>query len=249
MLRIGAIGTVVLGLIAAAGASNLAAHEARAGEWTRYHNERFGFGLEYPANLFRVERTTEAGDGRVFAAREGEARLLVGALANDDHHSAKGYQDFLARTSYAEYKITYRPLGDDWLVLSGEADGKIFYEKAVFSCGGELISSFALLYPADKREQFDPIVARVANSFVPGTKTGTKTCRAAPSSASLRPAGEAKASPQRALSASAKSEGLSRGYSHVADRIARERGTDVILVLRRTTPPYDYKYVRGYASR
>jgi hypothetical protein len=245
MLRIGAIGAVVLGLAAAAGAGNLAALEARAGEWTRYQNERFGFRLEYPANLFRVERTTEAGDGRVFAAREGEARLLVGALTNDDHHSAKSYQDFLARTSYADYKITYRPLGDDWLVLSGEADGKIFYEKAVFSCGGQLISSFALLYPADKRDKFDPIVARVANSFVPGTKT----CRAAPSSASERPTGEAKASPQRAVGASAKGEGHSRGYSHVADRIARERGTDVILILRRTTPPYDYKYVRGYASR
>src|SRR6185295_14586832 len=246
MVRIGAIGAVVVGLVAAAsGSSNLKALEATAGEWTRYHNERFGFGLEYPANLFRIERTTEAGDGRVFAAREGEARLLVGALRNEDHLSAKSYQDFLARNSYADYKITYRPLGDDWLVLSGEADGKIFYEKAIFSCGGQLISSFALLYPADKRDKFDPIVARVANSFVPGTKT----CRAAPSSASVRPAGEAKASPQRAAGANAKGEGLSRGYSHVADRIARERGTDVILILRRTTPPYDYKYVHGYASR
>jgi hypothetical protein len=35
----------------------------------------------------------------------------------------------------------------------------------------------------------------------------------------------------------------------LADRIARQRGTDVIVIMRRTTPPYDYKYVRGYASR
>jgi len=216
--------------------------EATAGDWTRYHNERFGFRLEYPANLFRVERTTEAGDGRVFAAREGQARLLVGALRNDDHHSARSYQDFLTRNSYADYKITYRPLGDDWLVLSGEADGKVVYEKAIFSCGGQLISSFAMLYPADQRDQFEPIVARVANSFVPATKP----CRGAPSSANARPRVEAKAN-QRG--GAAHGEGLSRGYSHVADRIARERGTDVILILRRTTPPYDYKYVRGYASR
>ncbi|HXE69218.1 MAG TPA: hypothetical protein VN523_07660 [Hyphomicrobiaceae bacterium] len=242
MVRIGAIGAVVVGLVAAAsGSSNLKALEATAGEWTRYHNERFGFGLEYPANLFRIERTTEAGDGRVFAAREGEARLLVGALRNEDHLSAKSYQDFLARNSYADYKITYRPLGDDWLVLSGEADGKIFYEKAIFSCGGQLISSFAMLYPAAKRDMFDPIVARVANSFVPGTKA----CRATPSSASARQGVEAKANPQTGV-ANLKSE---RGYSHVADRIARKRGTDVILILRRTSPPYDYKYVRGYASR
>jgi len=243
MARIGAIAAIVAGLVAAAsGSSNLKALEATAGDWTRYHNERFGFRLEYPANLFRVERTTQAGDGRVFAAREGEARLLVGALPNEDHYSAKSYQDFLARNSYADYKITNRPLGDDWLVLSGEADGKIFYEKAIFSCGGQLITSFAMLYPADKREMFDPIVARVANSFVPGTKT----CRAAPSSASAHQGGEAKANPQRGAQAHAKSE---RGYSHIADRIARERGTDVIVILRRTSPPYDYKYVRGYASR
>ena len=121
-------------------------------------------------------------------------------------------------------------------------DGKIFYEKAIFSCGGQLITSFAMLYPADKREVFDPIVARVANSFVPGTKV----CRAAPSSASAQQGGEAKANPQRGADAHAKSQ---RGYSHIADRIARERGTDVIVILRRTSPPYDYKYVRGYASR
>ena len=246
MLRIGAIGAMVLALLAASSGSNsLEALEASAGDWTRYDNERFGFRLEYPANLFRIERTTEAGDGRVFAAREGEARLLVGALRNEDHHSAKSYQDYLARNSYADYKITYRPLGDDWLVLSGEANGRIFYEKAIFSCSGQLISSFAMLYPADKRDLFEPIVARVANSFVPGTKP----CRGAPNSASPRQGVEAKANPQRGAGASAKSEHHSRGYANVADRIARERGTDVILILRRTTPPYDYKYVRGYASR
>jgi hypothetical protein len=121
-------------------------------------------GSNIPPISSHVERTTEAGDGRVFAARNGEARLLVGALRNEDRHSAKSYQDFLARTSYADYSINYRPLGDDWLVLSGEANGKIFYEKAILSCGGELISSFAMLYPADKRDVFEPIVARVANA-------------------------------------------------------------------------------------
>src|SRR5215470_14040603 len=128
MLRIGAVALAVVAVAASAEVSE--AREATAGDWSRYSNERFGFGLEYPADLFRVERTTEAGDGRVFVARNGEARLLVGALRNEDHHSAKSYQDFLARTSYADYTISYRPLGDDWLVLSGEVNGTIFYEKA-----------------------------------------------------------------------------------------------------------------------
>jgi hypothetical protein len=231
MLRIGAVTlTVLAGLVGAVGAS--AVQAATAGDWSRYQNERFGFRLEYPANLFRVERTTEAGDGRVFAARNGEARLLVGALRNEDRHSAKSYQDFLARTSYADYSINYRPLGDDWLVLSGEANGTIFYEKAILSCGGELISSFAMLYPADKRDVFEPILARVANSFVPGTKP----CRAASRPRTASP------NPDQPLT-------RTHGFAPLADRIARQRGADVIVIMRRTTPPYDYKYVRGYASR
>jgi len=257
MLRIRAVALAVL----AAGVGAVAVSEARAataGDWSRYQNERFGFRLEYPANLFHVERTTEAGDGRVFAARDGQARLLVGALSNHDQHSAKSYQDFLARTSYASYTITNRPLGDDWLVLSGEADGTIFYEKAILSCGGELISSFALLYPADKRDTYEPILARIANSFVPSTKP----CRVGPGSASARqrPAtrsdqAEASTRAPRAVrpprAARQQNEALTRahGYGPMADQIARERGSDVIVIMRRTTPPYDYKYVRGYATR
>jgi hypothetical protein len=36
--------------------------------------------------------------------------------------------------------------------------------------------------------------------------------------------------------------------SALADRIARERGRDVIVTLRRTRPPYDRKVVRGYVN-
>src|SRR5215510_6696151 len=107
MLRIGAL---ALAALAAAAVSE--ARAATVGDWSRYQNQRFGFRLEYPANLFRVERTTEAGDGRVFAAHDGQARLLVGALSNEDRHSAKSYQAYLARTSYAKFNITYRPVSD-----------------------------------------------------------------------------------------------------------------------------------------
>jgi len=237
MLRIGAVTLAVLAAIG--GLADLArAREATTGDWVRYHNERFGFRLDYPADIFRVERTSEAGDGRVFAARDGEARLLVGVLRNEDEHSPKSYQDFLARDSYSDYNISYRPLGDNWLVLSGEGDGKVFYEKAMFSCGGKLISSFAMIYPADKRDLFDPIVARVANSFVPGATP----CKGRGASTRQRPEADVSATSTPPVA-------RSDWHARVADRIARQRGTDVIVVLRRTSPPYDYKYVRGYATR
>jgi hypothetical protein len=78
--------------------------------WTAYRNERFGFSLRYPGDLFELEKASEAGDGQVFVARGGEARLLVGALPNDKGQTPAAYQDYIAQQSYAGYQIGYRRL-------------------------------------------------------------------------------------------------------------------------------------------
>ena len=140
---------------------------------TEYRNEKYGLTLKYPADLFAVERTAEGGDGQVFVTQEGDARLLVGALVNDSGFTVATYQSHLARQSYGNYKITYRPMGRTWFVLSGEGDGKVFYEKVMFSCSGRLINSFAMIYPASKQHVFNPIIERMENTFRPGE------CRAA----------------------------------------------------------------------
>src|SRR6185295_4840665 len=77
-------------------------------DWVMYRNERFGLSLRYPADILQSERTSEAGDGQVFVSRDGNARLLVGALANSDRRSPEAYQQQIERDSYAEYRVTYR---------------------------------------------------------------------------------------------------------------------------------------------
>ena len=218
----------------------LGAQEARnPGGWQSYRNERFGLSLSYPATVFQMERTSEAGDGVVFGARGTDARMLVGALPNRDRHTVTTYQDFVARKSYAAYRIHYRPRGNTWFVLSGEGDGKIFYEKVVFSCGGRLINSFALIYPAADRQIFDPIVERVEDTF----RAGTAGCQ---QGAALTPrTGLTYTKAASRIGERRTSRRLPR--AKFADRIARARGTEVV-VLRRTGPPYDYKVVRGYAA-
>ena len=220
----------------------LSAQEAlNPGGWQSYRNERFGLSLNYPGDVFQIERTSEAGDGVVFAARGADARMLVGALPNRDHQTIASYQNLVARKSYAGYQIHYRPRGNTWFVLSGEGDGKIFYEKVMFSCGGRLINSFALIYPAAERHIFDPIVERVEDTFRAGT-TGCEQGVALPPEKRLA---RKKAAPR--LSESRTTGRTPRAA--FADRIVRSRGTEVLVVLRRAGLPYDYNGVHGYASR
>jgi hypothetical protein len=210
----------------------LLAAPAAAQGWTDYRNERFGFTLRYPADVFTPEKASEAGDGQVFIAREGNARLLVGALPNDDAQSPAAYQAYIARKSYGDYQIGYSRLAGSWFVLSGEGNGKTFYEKVMFSCAGRLINSFAMIYPTDQHQVFDRIVEGIEASFRP-----SKTCERFASA------------PQARRDADANDDQLPRARrSAMADRIARQRGHDVIVVLRRRGPPYDYQIVRGYAS-
>jgi hypothetical protein len=147
----------------------LLATGAAAQNWAQYRNERYGFTLEYPADLFVSERAAAAGDGQVFASADDEARLLVGALSNDSGYTPATYQHYIARHSYPEYQIDYRRIGGSWFALSGEGHGRIFYEKVMFTCGGRLINSFAMIYPSAQRHLFDPVVERIEDTFRPAT--------------------------------------------------------------------------------
>lgn len=206
---------------------------AAAQEWRQYRNERYGFSLEYPADLFVTERVAEAGDGHAFSSTDGEARLLVGALVNAGGHTPTTYQQYIARHSYPHYQIDYRRTGGSWFALSGENKDHIFYEKVMFTCGGRLINSFAMIYPASRRHVFDAVVERIEDTFRPATD-----CQRA--GVEPRPPPPTRGAIQHQRYGE---------RSELADRIARSRGYNVIVIVRRTTPPYDRRVLRGYASR
>jgi hypothetical protein len=213
-----------------------------ADAWRKYTNDRFGLSLLLPSRVFTFEKQSDSGDGSVFVSKDGEARLLIGALENSAAQTPRSYQEYIARQSYADYTITYRQGGDSWFVLSGEGHGKTFYEKVMFSCSGKLINSFAMIYPTEQRKTFDPIVEKIEDSFRPGPQCGPRSASGTPV-----PHLPSKATAQRPEGKSLAH--TSRPRSALADRIAQERGRDVIVILRRNGPPYDRKILRGYVSR
>ena len=198
-------------------------------DWVAYRNERYGLFLRYPADVLQPERTSEAGDGQVFVSQDGDARLLVGVLPNNNRQSLVAYQEQIARNSYADYQVTYRRVSSNWFALSGEGNGKTFYEKVIFSCNGRLINSFAMIYPTAQSGLFDRVVEGIEKSF----RAGTAACPHVGAGPALPP-----------------SQPVVRGpYSALADGIARSRGKDVVVVLRRRGEPHDTIRVRGYAAR
>ena len=133
--------------------------------WQVHTNARYGFSLAYPAALFALEKTSEAGDGHIFNAPSQDARLLVGVIVNEDGYTPASYFNYVASTSYAGRTVTYRQIGPTWFAISGEKDGMVFYEKVQFSCNSRLISSFAVIYPAANQRVINPAIERMENSF------------------------------------------------------------------------------------
>ena len=135
-----------------------------------YRNERHGFSLSYPAGAFAPmpQQPPATGEGRVFVSRDGNARLLAGALPNADGASLRDYRALVLQQSYPGAALDYAPVGATWFVLSGTRDGMMFYERVTFTCGGRLINSWAMLYPAADRRLYDRIVEQVARSYRPG---------------------------------------------------------------------------------
>jgi hypothetical protein len=139
-----------------------------AQDFATYRNERHGFSLSYPAATFAALSPTPNTEGRVFVSRDGNARLLAGALPNSDGMALRDYRTLLLQQSYPGALIDYAPMRENWFVLSGTRDGTMFYERVTFTCGGKLINSWAMLYPAAERRLYDRIVEHVARSYRAG---------------------------------------------------------------------------------
>jgi hypothetical protein len=142
--------------------------DAFAETWRTYHNDRFGTTIDYP-DYFNPGNPPDADDGLAFSSSDG-ASFSVFASYNALDFDLAGFQNFIMKNLGAGKVVIYRAHGDNWFVISGTSEPEgIFYERYLLSHGREMTEGFVMSYPARLKQKYDPIVARMAKSFRPGS--------------------------------------------------------------------------------
>ncbi|APH72056.1 hypothetical protein [Aquibium oceanicum] len=148
--------------LAVLGAVALAAAPAFADTLT-YRNARFGTSLTFPAEVFSDQMEAPAnGDGMTWLSDDG-ASLAVYASHNALDLSPREFAD-QASQGQGEFEVTYRRVADDWVVLSGYEDGKIFYYRFEFGAD-DVIHAMLLKYPPTLRDKYDPLTGKLGSSL------------------------------------------------------------------------------------
>ena len=143
-------------------------------DWATVHNERHGFTIAYPVDIFEQKAPPKTDQGRVLESKDGKAKLLIGAFDNTENSSLPDYRDYLMEGQWAGSDIDYSPIRKKWFVLSGTRNGEIFYERVSFTCGGKLINSWVMTYPAAERKVYDRVLEAIARTYLPGAgKSGS----------------------------------------------------------------------------
>jgi hypothetical protein len=146
---------------------SLLAPTSKADGWSTYQNDRYGTTIDYP-DIFAAQPPPDANDGRAFKSADG-AEFSVSALYDALDFTVAKYHDFIVKNLDPGSAVTYQARGDDWFIISGTKSDKIFYEKHLLSHGAQMTEDFVITYPAALKATYDPIVARMAKSFRPGT--------------------------------------------------------------------------------
>lgn len=145
-----------------------AANTTQFSGWGKLSNEAYGFELSYPVSVFAGNNGLSRSDGHMLISRDGAARLAVATFENDSGASLWEYREQLLKQNYRGADLDYAPFKSQWFVLSGTAGKMEFYERVTFTCGGRLINSWALLYPARESRFYSRVVEAIAPTYLPG---------------------------------------------------------------------------------
>lgn len=131
-----------------------------------HYNKRLRFSISYPVNLLSLHGESADGLSQRFVSRDGRVLLI---LSGAPGRSTVDLAELYARRSLADTPekptrvVTYKVKKDDWFVVSGYEQSRIWYEKAIGS--SNTVVSFRLEYEESQRQLFDLVAGTMAKSF------------------------------------------------------------------------------------
>lgn len=155
-------------LTIAAGLLALSTAGQAQGRWATYANPRFGTIADYPADLFTVQNPPpENGDGATFRTADGRPQLAIYGAYNVDNDTPASYV-----AKYEELKsAAYKRVSSGFYVVSGTSGADIYYDRCNFPPrNDDVLNCIHIVYPADEKALFDPIVARISKSLRRGQR-------------------------------------------------------------------------------
>ncbi len=142
-------------------------------EWRVYKNPRFGFEFNFPAHLFKPGPAPANDDGTTFETEDTGAKITVWGSYNVMEQTPRSYLNWIKQETGAVDEVTYEKIKKNWVVVSGFKGHMIYYEKTIFSCGGRVINSISLYYPAAQQNAYNQLVGKITKSLKPGIGYGS----------------------------------------------------------------------------
>ena len=135
--------------------------ESPTPDFFHYTNERFAFTVDVSALFEKAFVVPDNGDGVILSDAGDQARFRASGGNRLDKKTIK--QLFEAERKELGNAVAYAHQGKNFYILSWVQDNDIHYRKLIL--GPSDWCDMELTYPAARKEEFDPIVARSAKTF------------------------------------------------------------------------------------
>ncbi len=137
-------------------------------EWRIYENPRFGFKFTYPSHFFAPEPEPENANGHRFFSIGAEANISTWGSNNQLNLNPRSYFKWLRDDVEVVDNVTYKRIAKDWVVISGFKGDMVYYEKTIFTCNFQQMTSISMSYPASLKKDFDRMLGKITKSLKPG---------------------------------------------------------------------------------
>ena len=126
--------------------------------YERYRNQRFSYTVLYPSDILTPQGESTDGDGQLFRSATGDIQMQVYGESNSSETLQQRYEQAqIGRNS------TYQTISDDFFVVSGTDDSKVFYQKTLLE--GNVFKVLEIEYDQALRREFDTVAQAIADSF------------------------------------------------------------------------------------